>query len=68
MMDSMTSRERVLPTATPGEIRDAVRDRLAIFKPGGGYVFNQVHNIQTNVPAENIIALLDAAYEYGGQS
>jgi hypothetical protein len=29
-------------------------------------VFNQVHNIQTNVPAENIIAMLDAAYEYGG--
>ena len=39
---------------------------LAIFKPGGGYVFNQVHNIQPNVPAENIIAMLDAAYEYGG--
>jgi uroporphyrinogen decarboxylase len=36
-----------------------------VFKMGGGYVFNQVHNIQPNVPAENVIAMLDAAYEYG---
>ena len=43
--------QRVLPTATPEEIREHVRERLAIFKPGGGYVFNQVHNIQPNVPA-----------------
>jgi uroporphyrinogen decarboxylase len=57
--------QQVLPTATPGEIREHVRERLAIFKPGGGYVFNQVHNIQTNVPAENVIAMLDAAYAYG---
>ena len=57
--------QQVLPTATPEEIREHVRERLAIFKPGGGYVFNQVHNIQTNIPVENIIAMLDAAYEYG---
>jgi hypothetical protein len=57
--------QHVLPTATPKEIRQHVRERLAIFKPGGGYVFNQVHNIQTNVPAENIIAMLEAAYECG---
>ena len=58
--------QRVLPDATPDEVREHVRQRMAIFKPGGGYVFNQVHNIQTNVPADNIIAMLDAAYEYGG--
>jgi uroporphyrinogen-III decarboxylase len=57
--------QRVLPTATTEEIREHVRERLAIFKPGGGYVFNQVHNIQTNVPAENIIAMLEAAYDFG---
>jgi uroporphyrinogen decarboxylase len=39
---------------------------VEIFSPGGGYVFNQVHNIQANVPAENIIAMFDAAYEAGG--
>ncbi len=57
--------QHVLQTASPEEIREHVRERLAIFKPGGGYVFNQVHNIQPNVPAENIIAMLDAAYEFG---
>ncbi|MBU4365616.1 MAG: hypothetical protein KKF10_00615 [Verrucomicrobia bacterium] len=57
----------VMATVTPDEIREHVSERLAIFKPGGGYVFNQVHNIQPNVPAENIIAMLDAAYEYGRQ-
>ncbi len=56
--------QRVLQTASPKEIREHVRARLGIFKPGGGYVFNQVHNIQPNVPAENIIAMLDAAYEF----
>lgn len=38
---------------------------IEIFKPGGGYVFNNVHNIQGGVPAKNIVALMDAAYEYG---
>ncbi len=57
--------QQILPTATPDEIHEHVRERLAIFKPGGGYVFNQVHNIQTNVPVENVIAMLDAAYAYG---
>ncbi|MBI2437731.1 MAG: hypothetical protein HYV36_02825 [Lentisphaerae bacterium] len=56
--------QHVLPKATPEEIREHVRERLAIFKPGGGYVFNQVHNIQPDVPAENVIAMLEAAYEY----
>jgi len=49
--------------ATPGEIRDHVRDLVRIFKPGGGFVFNQVHNIMGNVPPENIVAMFDAAYE-----
>jgi uroporphyrinogen decarboxylase len=56
--------QHILPNASPEEIREHVRERLGIFKPGGGYIFNQVHNIQPNVPAENIVAMLDAAYEY----
>jgi uroporphyrinogen decarboxylase len=55
----------VLERATPEEIREHVRERLAVFSPGGGYVFNQVHNIQRSVPAENVITMLDAALEYG---
>jgi hypothetical protein len=57
--------QRMLPTASPEEIRQHVRERIGVLKPGGGYVFNQVHNIQPNVPVENVIAMLDAAYTYG---
>jgi len=57
--------QHVLPFAGPGEIRDHVRTNLEIFKPGGGYVFNNVHNIQVGVPPENIVALFDAANEFG---
>jgi uroporphyrinogen decarboxylase len=42
-----------------------VRRNLEAFKPGGGYVFNNVHNIQADVPPENVLAMFDAAYEYG---
>ncbi len=55
----------VLPSASPEEVREAVRRNLDIWKPGGGYVFNSVHNIQAGVPPENIAALYDAAYEFG---
>lgn len=57
--------QHVLPFATPGEVKEQVRKNLEFFKPGGGYVFNNVHNIQVGVPAENIIAMFDAAYEFG---
>lgn len=57
--------QHVLPTATPEEISEHVREQIGIFKPGGGYVFTQVHNVQPNVPAENVIAMLEAAYECG---
>ena len=57
--------QHVLPTASPKEIKKHVRRNIEIFKPGGGYVFNNVHNIQLGVPPENVVALFDAAYEYG---
>lgn len=57
--------QHVLPFAKPAEITEHVRRNLQIFKPGGGYVFNNVHNIQVGVPAENIVALFDAAYQFG---
>ncbi|UCF44254.1 MAG: hypothetical protein JSV99_04885 [Planctomycetota bacterium] len=57
--------QHVLSFAKPDEIREHVRRNLEIFKPGGGYVFNSVHNIQAGVPAENITAMYDAAYEFG---
>lgn len=57
--------QHVLPSATPEKIRDDVRRNLEAFMPGGGYVFNNVHNIQAGVPPENVLALYDAAYEFG---
>lgn len=57
--------QHVLPVASPDGVREHVRRNLEVWKPGGGYVFNNVHNIQAGVPPENILALYDAAYEYG---
>ena len=57
--------QHVLPSGSPQAVRSAVRANLEAFKPGGGYVFNNVHNIQAGVPPENIEALYGAAYEFG---
>jgi uroporphyrinogen decarboxylase len=57
--------QHVLPSATPEQVAQDVRRNLTALMPGGGYVFNNVHNIQGEVPAENIVALFDTAYEYG---
>ena len=51
----------ILPRGTPEEIRKHVREHVAIMAPGGGFVFQQVHNIMSNVPAENILAMFEAA-------
>ena len=50
---------------TPDEVRADVRKRLQDFMPGGGFVFNTVHNIQGNVPPENIMAMWDTLQEFG---
>jgi uroporphyrinogen decarboxylase len=53
----------VLPHGTPDEIRSHVREQIDILSPGGGFVFQQVHNILADVPPENIIAMFEAARE-----
>jgi len=57
--------QHVLPGGSPAEVAANVRRNLEAFKPGGGYVFNSVHNVQGDVPPENIVALFDTAYECG---
>jgi uroporphyrinogen decarboxylase len=57
--------QHVLAYGTPEEVRKDVRRRLETFMPGGGYVWNQVHNVMADVPPENVVAMLDAAYEFG---
>ena len=55
----------ILPTGTPQEVKDDVRRNIEALAPGGGYVFNTIHNIQPDVPPENIIAMWEALQEYG---
>jgi len=55
---------QVLNRATPKEVKDQVKRRLEIFSPGGGFVFNTVHNILPDVPAENVIAMFEAVDEF----
>lgn len=57
--------QRVLPRGTPAEVRDEVRRRIDDLAPGGGFIFSTVHNIQADVPPENIMAMWDALREYG---
>jgi uroporphyrinogen decarboxylase len=55
----------VLPHATPDQVRDHVRRNLEILAPGGGFVFNTIHNIQADVAPENIEAMYSAVLEFG---
>lgn len=57
--------QTILPRGTPDQIRDEVRRQLDILMPGGGYVFNTVHNILHEVPAENIVAMYETVWEHG---
>jgi uroporphyrinogen decarboxylase len=54
---------RVLSFGSPEEVRRHVREQVALLNPGGGFVFQQVHNILANVPPQNIIAMFDAVRE-----
>ena len=58
--------QHVLNRGTPDEVREEVKRRIGDLAPGGGFVFCQVHNIQPDVPPDNIIAMLDAAADLGG--
>jgi uroporphyrinogen-III decarboxylase len=57
----------VLPFRTPAEVREQVLRRCEIFAPGGGFVFNSIHNVQAATPVENIVAMLDAVHEFNGR-
>jgi uroporphyrinogen decarboxylase len=57
--------QRVLPQGTPQQVRDEVKRRIDDLAPGGGFIFNTVHNIQADVPPENILAMWEALREYG---
>ncbi|MBI4890160.1 MAG: methyltransferase [Acidobacteria bacterium] len=59
--------QRILPNGTPQEVRAHVLEQCRHLAPGGGFVFQQVHNILANVPAENLLAMYAAVREYNLQ-
>jgi hypothetical protein len=57
--------QKTLPFATTEEVEKEVAERIRIFAPGGGFVFNTIHNIQQQTPPENIVAAYDTARTVG---
>jgi uroporphyrinogen decarboxylase len=55
----------ILPRGTPAEVADEVRRKIRALAPGGGYVLSGGHNIQADVPPENVVALFDTGFEAG---
>jgi uroporphyrinogen decarboxylase len=58
--------QKVLPTGTPEQVKDNVKRNIEALAPGGGFVFSSVHNIQAEVPPQNIDAMIEALKEFGG--
>lgn len=52
--------QETLPFGTPDEVYRQVRQRIDIFSKNGGFVFNSIHNVQSNVPTENLLAMFRA--------
>ena len=58
--------QRTLPFGTPEEVRAEVLERCETFAPGGGFIFNAIHNVQANTPVANILAMVEAVREFNG--
>ena len=57
--------QQTLPFGTPDDVRREVAERVNTFAPGGGFVFNAIHNVQHGTPPENLAAMLETAREVG---
>jgi uroporphyrinogen-III decarboxylase len=58
--------QKMLSFGTPAEVKKQVLDNCEIFAKDGGFVFTTVHNIQANVPVENLAAMMDAIWDFNG--
>ncbi|HTO93731.1 MAG TPA: uroporphyrinogen decarboxylase family protein, partial [Bacteroidota bacterium] len=56
--------QQTLPFGTPAQVAEEVRARIDAFGPGGGFVFNAIHNIQGGVPVANLMAMLETFEKY----
>jgi uroporphyrinogen decarboxylase len=55
----------ILPNGTPEQVQDNVKRNIDALAPGGGFVFNTVHNILSEVPPENILAMWKTLQDFG---
>ena len=55
--------QRILPNATPEEVRSHVLQECEILGVNGGFIFNAVHNIQANAPVQNVVAMIETLRE-----
>ena len=55
--------QKTLPFGSAEQVRAEVCERIRIFGPGGGFVFNPIHNVQSRIPAENLLAMFDTVKE-----
>ena len=57
----------ILNNGTPGQVKRHVVERMEIFSPGGGFIFNTEHNILPEAPPQNVVAMFEAVGEYNGR-
>ncbi|MEM3630668.1 MAG: uroporphyrinogen decarboxylase family protein, partial [Nitrososphaerota archaeon] len=57
--------QHILPHGSPEDVINEVKKRIKDLAPGGGFIFTQVHNIQADVPSENIVAMFETVKKYG---
>ena len=58
--------QKTLPFGTPEEVRAEVLERCETFAPGGGFVFNAIHNVQALTPTQNVVAMIEAVHSFNG--
>jgi len=57
--------QHILPSGSPQQVKDNVRQNMEALAPGGGFIFSTIHNIQAEVPPQNVVAMIEALSEYG---
>ena len=56
--------QELLPTGAPEQVKEGVRELLDCMAPGGGFFLGPTHNLQVDIPTENIVAMYEAAREW----
>ena len=64
-MFELTAAHQTLPLGTVEDVKNEVKQRMEVGKPGGGFIICTAHNIQVDTPIQNIVALVEAYHEYG---